>query len=138
MSEGESFPVDDGDWYHGSPFELTILNVDSTITQDADLARVFSHKPSIVSQNFEDTERHIKHSGGAPGFLYRVVDVLAASDVRPHLNTTMDPGQEWLTNRELRVELIGPTRVRAAELLAPGEVEELRARAALAREERKT
>ena len=37
-------------WYHGSPLQLKRLRAGSTITQDRDLARVFSHKPSLVSQ----------------------------------------------------------------------------------------
>lgn len=37
-------------WYHGSPIVLASLVPGSTITQDKDLARVFSHKPSLVSE----------------------------------------------------------------------------------------
>jgi hypothetical protein len=138
MSEEAPSGTGGGEWYHGSPIRLSTLNVGSTITQDQDLARVFSHKPSLVSQGYERDERHIKHSGDAPGYLYRVAEPLAPSDVRPHPTTTMGPGQEWLTNRELRVELIGPTEVRADERLTATEIEELRIRAVRAREERQT
>ena len=36
-------------WYHGSPLVLEVLATDSTITRNRDLARVFSHRPTIVS-----------------------------------------------------------------------------------------
>jgi predicted ATPase len=126
------------DWYHGSPEELSTLLEGSTITQDRDLARAFSHKPSLVSQGFDDGVRQIKHSGAAPGYLYRLRDVIADGDVRPHPSTTMGPGQEWLTNRELRVELIEPTVVRPDEVLNAEEKAVLVARAEAARKERQT
>lgn len=106
-------------WYHGSPLRLTVLRAGSTITQDQDLARVFSHKPSLVVQEVgRDGRRRIRHSGRLGGFLYRVAEVIGAEDVYPHPHTTMEPGQEWLTRRELKVELIGVTEVKE-ELLTP-------------------
>ena len=111
-------------WYHGSPFQLERLRVGSTITQDRDLARVFSHKPSLVSQ----TTRSIKHSGEVPGHLHQVVDTIGPEDVDPHPTTTIEPGQEWLTRRELRVTLVGPTVVYDHERLSAGEVAELHRR----------
>jgi hypothetical protein len=38
----------------------------------------------------------------------------------------MPPGEEWLTERELRLELIGPTVVREEERLAPDKVQRLK------------
>ena len=34
-------------WYHGSQQELTLLRVGSSITQDREIARIFSHRPTI-------------------------------------------------------------------------------------------
>lgn len=110
-------------WYHGSPLELTVLREGSTITQNRDLARVFSHKPSIVA--FREHGGLLGHSGEKPGFLYRVVAPIAEDDIHPHPTSSMDPGEEWLTDRELRLELIGPTVVRADERLAPDEIRRL-------------
>ena len=111
-------------WYHGSPLYLERLHVGSSITQDRDLARVFSHKPSLVSRS----TRSIKHSGEVPGYLYRVVDEIGPKDAYPHPTTAIEPGHEWLTSRELRVELIGPTAVCVHEHLNVGEVAELHRR----------
>jgi len=116
-----------GEWYHGSPVRLTYLRVGSTITQDRGLARVFSHKPSLVVQEVNDRgESAIKHDGKETGFLYRVAEPVMEGDVRPHPETTMMPGQEWLVNRELRVELIGPTEPLPEEALSEDEIASLR------------
>ncbi|MCE7988006.1 MAG: hypothetical protein DYG89_43125 [Caldilinea sp. CFX5] len=116
-------------WYHGSPLELTVLLPGSTITQDRDLARVFSHKPTIVAQDVNDQgERVIKHTGQAPGFLYRIAETVNPADVLPHPQTTMGPGQEWLINRALPVALIEPTQVITNEKLSDEEIAALRAK----------
>ncbi|MFO7167915.1 MAG: hypothetical protein DIU80_007775 [Chloroflexota bacterium] len=105
-------------WYHGSPLLLTELRAGSTITQDRDLARVFSHKPAVVSQDVaEDGRRTILHTGEQPGYLYRIAEPVGPEDVRPHPRTTMEPGQEWLTNRPLRLELVERTAPRPEERL---------------------
>jgi len=111
-------------WYHGSPFHLTVIRAGSTITPDRELARVFSHKPGLVSQDIDDNgQRWIKHSGRQPGVLYRIAEELAPGDVYPHPESTMLPAQEWLTARELRVERIEATAVNADELLTEQESE---------------
>ena len=110
-------------WYHGSPLELTVLRVGSTITQKRDLARVFSHKPPIVS--IED-DGSLKHNGTQPGYLYVIDEVVQPGDVTPHPRTTMGPGDEWLTERELRVRLIGPTELRPEEMFTEAEMAVLR------------
>lgn len=132
MSEGQT--VGSGwdfsrPWYHGSPLELERLSVGSTITQDRELARVFSHKPTLVSQD-EDVQgrRVIKHSGDTPGYLYTVAEPVQPDDVAPHPTSSMAPGQEWITRRELRVELLGPMVVRKEERLTPEEINHLRHR----------
>jgi ribosomal protein S18 acetylase RimI-like enzyme len=117
----------DTTWYHGSPLHLAVLRVGSTITADRDLARVFSHKPAIVSIDDDGT---IVHTGTVPGLLYRVAEEVGPEDVYPHPRSSMGPGKEWLTRRELRVELIGPTQVVEGERLTECEVAELQQLAA--------
>jgi len=112
-------------WYHGSPSELTTLRVGSTITQRRDLARIFAHKPMIVS--FEDDGR-IRHSGTQPGYLYVIDEAVAPEDIEAHPRTTMGPGDEWLTHRELRVRLLGMVEPQPEELLTEAELENLRQR----------
>ena len=114
----------DRPWYHGSPLELTALRPGSTISQRRDLARVFSHKPSIVTSGEPGVP--LSHSGEEAGFLHRVVAPVTEDDVRPHPTSAMPPGEEWLTERELRLELIGPTVVREEERLARDEVQRLK------------
>ncbi len=70
--------------------------------------------------------------GGSRAFLYQIVEELQPGDVYPHPQTTMAPGQEWLTTRELRVQLIGPTAIVAEEVLAAPEIEEFQHRIAAA------
>ncbi len=117
-------------WYHGSPFELTTLHVGSTITQRRDLARIFSHKPMIVC--IEDDGR-IRHNGTQPGYLYVIDEAVAPEDVEAHPRTTMGPGDEWLTHRELRVRLLGVVEPQPEELLTEAELEDLRRRIAARR-----
>jgi hypothetical protein len=115
----------DQTWYHGSPLELTSIRAGSTITQNRDLARVFSHKPPIVSMNDDGS---LKHTGATPGYLYRIAEPLGAEDVYPHPNSSMPPGAEWLCRRELRLALLGPTVVRDEERLTEQELADLRRR----------
>ena len=112
-------------WYHGSPLKLAMLRAGSTITHDRELARVFSHKPPIVSMADDGA---LQHTGTLPGYLYRVDDPVGPEDVYPHPHSSMSPGKEWLTRRELRLALIGPTEVRDEERLSEKQVAELRQR----------
>jgi len=112
-------------WYHGSPFRLETLRKGSTITQDRDLARVFSHKPTLVSVS---DDGKIKHNGTIPGFLYRIAEDIRPEDVYAHPRSSMAYGKEWLTTRELRVTLIGPTKIVEEERLTENQVAELRRR----------
>lgn len=112
-------------WYHGTPLQLSVLREGSTITQDRHLAEVFSHKPVIVSV---DDDGSIKHSGTLPGYLYRVAEQVIEGDVYPHPNSSMAPGKEWLTRRELRIELLGPVEIVEEERLTEGELAVLRRR----------
>jgi hypothetical protein len=119
MSDGET-------WYHGSPYELTALRAGSTITRDREVARVFSHKPPLVSIG---DDGQIQHTGTLPGYLYRIDEPVGPEDVYPHPRTTMAPGVEWLTRRDLRLALLGRTAVREEERLSEAELEALRRRA---------
>ncbi|MGC9468585.1 MAG: hypothetical protein ACP5HS_08335 [Anaerolineae bacterium] len=114
-----------GTWYHGSPLQLEVLREGSTITQWRDLARVFSHKPTIVSVS---DDRQIQHNGELPGYLYEIAEPVGPADVRPHPRTTMAPGDEWLTRRPLELHLIGETVVRPEEYLSEDDIADLRAR----------
>ena len=96
------------EWYHGSPSKLTVLAAGSTITPKRRLAEVFSHKPEIVSVSDDGL---IVHNGKLPGYVYVVEEDINAEDVYTHSRTTMEPGWEWLTRRELRLRLLGPTPV---------------------------
>ena len=102
-------------WFHGSPFKLAELKPGSTITQDRELAAIFSHKPRLVSIGDDGT---IKHDGRLSGFLYLVSEPVAVKDVCPVPRSTMLPGKEWLTRRVLQVELLAPTQVSAQERLS--------------------
>jgi hypothetical protein len=110
-------------WYHGSPLRLDVLRVGSTVTQWRDLARVFSHKPPVVC--IEDAGT-LRHNGTLRGYLYEVAETVVDRDVQPHPRTTMGPGDEWLTQRELRLRLIEQTEVQARELLTDGDILALR------------
>jgi hypothetical protein len=111
--------VSDDVWYHGSPLRLTTLRGGSTVTRNRDLARVFSHKPRVVSIG---DDGDVQHSGTTPGFLYVVSEPVAEGDVVPHPKSTMGPGLEWLTTRLLSVTLLEETTVRPNERLTDADV----------------
>ena len=115
-------------WYHGSPLRLRAIRKRSTVTQDRDLARVFSHRPSLVSVSDGMGAPRIKHDGTTPGFLYRVAEDVRPGDVRPHPRSSVGCGKEWLTNRELRVTLVGATEIVERERLTEKEIAALRTR----------
>jgi hypothetical protein len=117
-----TFPLE---WFHGSPLRLEVLRVGSTITPLRDLARVFSHKPALVSLDEVEGVLQLKHSGSRPGWLYRVLDV-TESMVYPHPRSTMPAGYEWLTRVDLRLECIEPTTPRPDEFLDAAEIVKLR------------
>ncbi len=117
-------------WYHGSPYRLDVLLTGSTITQDEDLARVFSHKPPIVSieddpARLAQGELRLRHNGALPGLLYLIDEPIGPEDVYPHPRTTMSPGLEWLTRRPLRLKLLGPVEIRPGELLSEVDIQAL-------------
>ena len=118
-------------WYHGSPLVLSTLRKGSTITQDRGLARVFSHKPTLISIS---DEGRMRHNGSVPGVLYIISETVEPDDVAPHPRSAMECGKEWLTRRGLRVTLIGPTEIVAEERLTGDEPAELERRPRAGRE----
>ncbi len=116
-------------WFHGSPHILETLLAGSTITQDEHLARVFSHKPAIVSLDEEGGVLCIRHTGRLPGLLYQVVEPIGPEDIYPHPRSNMPAGLEWMTRRPLCLRLLGPVEIAQDELLSEAELAELRWRA---------
>ncbi len=113
-------------WYHGSPLELSELLAGSTITPDRDLARVFSHKPLLVSLEDQDGRiLSIRHDGSLPGYLYGIDEEVGPEDVLPHPNSSMPAGLEWLTQRPLRLRLLEPTSPRPEETFSEQEKKDL-------------
>ena len=113
------------DWYHGSDQELTSLRTGSSITQNRDLARIFSHKPSLVGQS---ASGRIQHNGQRPGFLYQIAEDVVPDDIYPHPHPVNASHWEWLTKRELVVQLLEITQVRADELFTDEEIARIRQR----------
>lgn len=109
-------------WYHGSPHKLSILRSGSTITQNPALARVFSHKPTVVSVS---DDGKLRHNGTEPGYLYVIGEEVFPKDVIPHPHSTMREGEEWLTVRNLAVHLLGPTELLPEEQLTDEELARL-------------
>ena len=114
-------------WYHGSPLKLSHIRAGSSITPKRALARIFSHKPSIVS--VED-DGAIRHNGILPGYLYTIDEPILPGDIEPHPRTTMKPGDEWLTTRELRLHLLCQTEPLPAETLSAQDIEVLKSKPA--------
>ncbi len=112
-------------WYHGSQQELTVLRIGSSITQDRDIARVFSHQPTISTVEDDGTHRH---NGTTPGYLHIVDEPITADDVEPHPHPINTSKWEWLTKREIKVRLIEQPALRAEELLTQEDIGALRRR----------
>jgi hypothetical protein len=109
-------------WYHGSPQELDILREGSWVTQFQEIAKAFSHKPSLMS--FGDDEcRAVKHNGVLPGRLYTIAEEIGPDDVSYLPNTA---GTHWQTQRDLRVRLVAELPVDDPPLLSEEEISELR------------
>lgn len=110
-------------WYHGSQQELTTLRVGSSITQNRNVAKGFSHSPSLLTQSEGGT---VKHDGATSGYLYTVADEIGPDDVHPHPHPVNATRWEWLTNRELKLKLIGQTIVTDEERLTDQEIAEMK------------
>ena len=110
-------------WYHGSQQKLTTLRVGSSITQDKTVAKAFSHRPSMLSMSEGGT---VTHDGVTPGYLYIVADEISPEDVYPHPHPVNATRWEWLTNRELKLELIEQTIATDKERLTDQEIAEMK------------
>lgn len=108
-------------WFHGSPLRLDVLRAGSTITRSREVARIFSHKPSLVAH---DEIGRVFHNGAHDGFLYAVQGV-TDDDVYPHPETTMAAGIEWITSWEFALVFLEPTTPRDEERLDADEEESL-------------
>jgi hypothetical protein len=120
-------------WLHGSPLRLEELREGSTITQDEELARAFSHKPQILSLEDDPAllaagARRVRHNGTLSGLLYVIDEPLSPDDVFPHPRSSMPAGLEWLTRRPLRLRLLGPVEIDPGELLTDEDIQNLRNR----------
>ena len=116
-------------WYHGSQQQLTMLHAGSSITPHIAIARVFSHRPSLVSQL---DDGRIQHDGSTPGYLYVVDETITPDDMYPHPHPINSGKWEWLTRRELRLRLVAETHVYDNERLTIAERRELRRKQAAA------
>lgn len=112
-------------WYHGSQQALTTLRIGSSITQNRDIARIFSHRPPLLSM--EDNGA-FKHNGTAYGYLYTVDEEVKPEDVYPHPHPINASKWEWLTNRELKVRFLEHPALREDERLTEADLAELRRR----------
>lgn len=110
-------------WYHGSQQELTVLRVGSSITQNRDIARIFSHRPAILSM---EDDGSFRHSGTVDGYLYLIDEVLSSEDVYPHPHPINASKWEWLTTREIKVRLVERPAIRKEERLSEADLTELR------------
>lgn len=99
------FTIDpQGIWYHGSNKVFEVLEEGSTITQWKQLAEAFSHKPTILA--IED-DNSIFHNGREYGYLYIVDEPIEIDvDIYAHPRTTMGKGLEFLTKRKLKVKMV--------------------------------
>ncbi len=88
-------------WYHGSPEQLTVLRKSSWVTPFKELAKAFSHRPSLIS--FGGDHQSVKHHGQEPGFLYQVSEVVGPDDLcdLPHTSQT-----HWQAQRDLHVQRV--------------------------------
>lgn len=108
-------------WYHGSQQELTVLRKGSWVTQFVELAKAFSHRPSLISMG--EGCRSVKHNGQAVGYLYEVAEDVGADDVWYHPNTAQT---HWQTQRDLAIRLVGELPPDDPPQLTEEEIAELR------------
>jgi len=111
----------DASWYHGSPHELSVLRKGSWITQFKEIAKAFSHKPSLMS--LADDCRTVKHNGTLPGFLYTVAERIGPADISELPDTAHT---HWQTQRDLCVHLVTELPLSQPPLLTAKEIADMR------------
>ena len=109
-----------GPWYHGSPFELTMLSKGSVVTPFKEVAKAFSHKPPMVSMS--DDYGIVKHNGKLQGFLYVISGNVAPGDI---LEMPGTDSTHWVIQRDMEVELLGELPVSNPPLLTEEEIAKL-------------
>ncbi len=108
-------------WYHGSPEELTVLRKGSWVTQFKELAKAFSHRPSLISMG--EGCRTVKHNGQLVGFLYVVSEAVGSDDVTYLADTAQT---HWQTQRDLTMERVAELPLDDPPQLSEEEIAELR------------
>ncbi|MBS4198301.1 hypothetical protein KHA93_01330 [Bacillus sp. FJAT-49732] len=56
------------------------------------------------------------------GYIYIIDELITESDIITHPNTTMEPGEEWLTQREMQLKMISNTKITPSEILCEKEI----------------
>lgn len=90
-----------GPWYHGSPEKLTYLRQGSMVSPYIEVAKAFSHKPSILT--FDNDPSAVSHNGQVPGRLYCLADEPDEGDLAV-LSGTADT--HWEVQRDLPVRFL--------------------------------
>lgn len=103
-------------WYHGSQRELTVIRSGSSVSQSIDVARAFSHRPSLLGMS---DDGNIHHNGVELGFLHVVDEPITEDDIKPHPHQANALKWEWLVQREIRVRLIERTEPLPEQKLTP-------------------
>ena len=95
------------------PAEARRLRARSSITQNRDVAKAFSHRPSLMSMSQSEAGEtwSVRHDGVTPGYLYVVAEEIGSGDARPHPHPVNVSRWEWLTNRDMELRFIEETRV---------------------------
>jgi len=113
----------EGPWFHGSPVHLSRLRAGSRVTPFREIAKAFSHKPSLLS--ISDDCREAKHDGDKPGYLYVVAEAVGPGDITLLEGTGRT---HWQTNRDLQVRLIQSVPVSDPKRITESEKKHLKAR----------
>ena len=108
-------------WYHGSPEELDVLRAGSWVTQFKEMAKAFSHRPTLMS--LDDDREHVKHDGKLVGYLYAVSETTGQDDVTYLRNTAQT---HWLTERDFRLRLVTQLPIDDPPQLSEEEIASLR------------
>lgn len=108
-------------WYHGSPERLSVLRKGSWVTQFREVAKAFSHKPTLMALG--DDCIAVKHDGKVPGFLYVVSEPLGHQDVTYLRNTAQT---HWQTERDLQIRLVAELPIDDPPQLMPDDIAAMR------------